>query len=242
MDIMNLQNSDRKYMAFDIEIARLLPNDLKDWKAYRPLGITCAATYTSFEEPRLWHGMTPDGELSDQMSQEEAVSMTAYLQSAVADGFTLVTWNGMGFDFDILAEESGMLEACSELAFGHVDMMFHFFCLKGYAIGLDTAAKGMGLAGKTPGMKGDMAPRYWADGRRQEVLEYVAQDVRTTLELANAVEIESKLKWISRSNRPQTARFPDGWLSAREALELPEVDNSWMDNPWKREKFTGWAL
>ena len=46
-------------------------------------------------------------------------------------------------------------------------MMFHFFCVQGYALGLDRAAKGMGLAGKLPGMTGALAPRYWAEGRRQ---------------------------------------------------------------------------
>ena len=29
-----------------------------------------------------------------------------YLATQVENGYTIVTWNGLGFDFDILAEES----------------------------------------------------------------------------------------------------------------------------------------
>ena len=58
-------------------------------------------------------------------------------------------------------------------------MMFHLFCVKGHYLGLEAAAKGMGVAGKTPGMTG--ADRYWAQGRYEEVLKYLAQDVRPTV-------------------------------------------------------------
>ncbi len=50
-------------------------------------------------------------------------------------------------------------------------------------------------------MRGDLAPEYWAAGRRQEVLEYVAQDVQTTLTLAQQVEAEPRPK-LDRPERP----------------------------------------
>lgn len=31
-----------------------------------------------------------------------------------------------------------------------------------------------------------------------------------------------------------------GWLSVREALELPEPDTSWMDKPIPRKNFAAW--
>ena len=34
----------RKYLAFDIETAKVQPPDERDWKSDRPLGISCAAT------------------------------------------------------------------------------------------------------------------------------------------------------------------------------------------------------
>lgn len=232
--------STRKYLAFDIEIAKPLPEGIEDWKSARPLGISCAATLSGDGTITTYHGKTPSGEISDQMDQSETAQLVEHLLTAADSGYTLLTWNGLGFDFDILAEESGQLQSCKDLAWDHVDMMFHIFCLKGYPLGLDTAAKGMGLPGKPPGMTGDKAPIYWAQGRREEVLEYVAQDVRTTLLLGQAAEQHHQLRWTSRSGKQQRLALHAGWLIVRQALDLPEPDNSWMSNPWPRSKFTGW--
>jgi hypothetical protein len=35
---------DRKYLAFDLEIAKVIPDGEGDPKPHRPLGISCAAT------------------------------------------------------------------------------------------------------------------------------------------------------------------------------------------------------
>jgi len=232
--------STRKYLAFDIEIAKPLPEGIDDWKSVRPLGISCAATHSDDGATTTFHGITSSDDIADQMNQEEAALLVEHLAAAVNNGYTILTWNGLGFDFDILAEESGRYTLCRELAWDHMDMMFHIFCMKGYPLGLDTAAKGMGLQGKTPGMSGDKAPLYWSEGRREEVLEYVAQDVRTTLLLARAVEEHHQLRWISRSGKQQNMPVHAGWLTVRQAIDLPEPDNSWMSNPWPRSKFSGW--
>ena len=80
----------------------------------------------------------------------------------------------------------------------------------------------------------------WAEGKREEVLEYVAQDVRTTLELAQVCESLGELRWVARSGRLRSMALGEGWLTVWEALELPLPDTSWMSEPWPREKFTGW--
>jgi len=49
------------------------------------------------------------------MSQQEAVELVEHLMIQVQHGYTVVTWNGVGFDFDILAEESRMVEECKRL-------------------------------------------------------------------------------------------------------------------------------
>ena len=233
----------RKYLAFDIEIAQKLPEGEGDWKAHRPLGITCAATLSSDTgELQLWHGLTGDGQPAGRMSQPDLVKMVQYMAAMADDGYTTLTWNGLGFDFDILAEESEMFDRCKQLAFDldHVDMMFHVFCKLGYPVGLDRSAKGMGLAGKPQGMDGALAPRLWAEGKHQQVLDYVAQDVRTTLELAQTCEERGHLRWITRRGSGKKMGLPSGWLTVREALALPVPDTSWMSNPWPRSKFTGW--
>ena len=80
-------------------------------------------------------------------------------------------------------------------------------------------------------MTGVVAPVLWAEGRREEVLGYVAQDVRIALGLATACEACGGFRWIARSGK---------LLSMASAEKLPQPDTSWMDEPWWRTKFTGW--
>ncbi len=229
------------FVAFDIEIANPFPDGVDDWQPFRPFGISCAATLTTDGQMTVWHGRIPgNSEPGDRMSRDEVAELIAHLESLAAGGHTILTWNGLGFDFDVLAEESGLTARCRSLALDHVDMMFHFFCAQGYALGLDRAAKGMGLAGKLPGMTGALAPRYWAEGRRREVLDYVQQDVRTTLDLALAVQRQHVINWTDSRGKPQRLRLPSGWLTVRQAMALPLPDVSFMRSPWPRRKFTGW--
>lgn len=236
---MTIENSP-SYLAFDIEIAQAIPDDEQDWSKYRPLGISCAATLTSEGESTLWYGRSPSGDYAQKMGEDETRELVVYLENAFSSGYKILTWNGLGFDFDILSEESGMQMECRQLALDHIDMMFHIFCLKGFPLGLDKAARGMDLAGKPHGMSGDMAPRLWQDGRYQEVLEYVQGDVRTILDLATAIERQRTLRWLSNRGKPQSLPFPSGWLTVKEAMNLPLPDNSWISNPWPRSKFTKW--
>ncbi len=92
-----------KYLAFDIETSKVIPENT-NWKSCRPLGIACAATlFSDTDEVTLWQGG------ADRLTQGEAAGLVAYLRDMVAQGYTILTWNGTGFDFDVLAEESGML-------------------------------------------------------------------------------------------------------------------------------------
>ena len=92
-------------------------------------------------------------------------------------------------------------------------MMFHVLCQLGYGVGLDAAAKGMGLPGKPEGMNGAMAPVLWAEGKREDVLEYVAQDVRTTLDIGDGVRSRA----ANALDHPEWQAAFDGiagWLAA----------------------------
>ena len=232
--------TDRKYLAFDLEIAKEIPEG-GDWRANSPLGISCAATLASdTSELVTWHGETPNSDPSGRMSREEVGTMVKALMAMVDAGYTLVTWNGLAFDFPVLAEESGLDSECQGLAANHVDMMFHLFCVKGYRLSLNAAAKGMGLAGKTPGMTGADAPKLWAEGKYRQVLDYLAQDVRTTLDLTLVCEQRRALLWTSQRGNPMELGLPRGWLTVQGAVKLPEPDTSWMTNPPRRGEFTAW--
>ena len=155
-------------------------------------------------------------------------------------GFTIVTWNGLGFDFDVLAEESELAEECRRLAADHVDMMFHVLCKLGHPLGLETAAQGMKVEGKTEGMNGLEAVRMWRENQREEVVEYCAQDARCTYEVALTGEKTGSLRWTSRSGRSQSMPLRAGWLIVKQALKLPLPDTGWMTDPMTREQVAGW--
>ena len=230
----------RKYLAFDIETAKPWP-DGADWRTFRPLGISCAATLPADSAaPELWHGLTAEGRPADRMSRPDTVKLVEHLLAAVGDGYTILTWNGLGFDFDILSEESEMTRQCKSLALGHVDMMFHVFCEQGYPVSLAAAAEAARLPGKPEGMSGLLAPQMWAEGRRQEVLDYVAQDTRTTLDLATLCEQRGSFRWITRRGTTKRMPLETGWLNVESAAKLPKPDTSWMSNPIPRRKFTAW--
>ena len=173
------------------------------------------------------------------MTAEDLTACVEHLKRKSDAGYTIITHNGLGFDFVILAEESGQLDDCRELAMGHVDMMFHFFCGKGFRIGLNAAAKAIGIS-KPANVDGSVAPRLWKDGDCQTVLDYVAQDCRLTLDVAEASEKAKKLSWITGRGTTSYFELPVGWLTVEEASKLPLPDTSWMDNPWPRSKFMEW--
>lgn len=237
-----------KLLAFDIEIATIIPKGV-NWEFYRPFGIAVAATLLSDQQlaPDLWYGRRCPGtgtEPLSQMPMNQAQDLVKYLRMRVDQGYTIVTWNGLSFDFRVLAEESGLWAECKELALGHLDVMFQFFCEKGFAIGLNAAALGMGLQGKPEGMDGAKAPVLWEAGRYQEVMDYVAQDVQVTLDVAQVIMEQGHLVWLSSTGRAYTW-YPraERLLRAGEAIELPlPTPPGWIANPWPREQFTSWVL
>lgn len=258
--------TDEKAVAFDLEIARLVPEG-ESLDDHHPLGISVVATFLSgCALPSAWYGGMGGKEPAHRMSAPECRRLVEYLSDLVARGWAIVTWNGLGFDFRVLAEESGLVEECKRLALGHIDLMYHFFCLKGFAIGLQAATEGLGVEGKLEGVSGAHAPRMWAEGRYDEVQEYVGQDVRTTLAVYRALRSSKMFSWITKRGRKSDFGIPGGkLLRVHEAMELPEPDTSWMKpkcrecgnvacpeavcpdcgstnimRPWPRSKFDGW--
>jgi hypothetical protein len=232
-----------KVLAFDLEIVKDIPQG-DDWKTIRPLGISCAAACdNNSEDVLLWyHGWLDKTPIEGAMTKEELEPMLNYFKFRSGEGYKVLTWNGLQFDFDVLAEESGNYETCKQLALEHIDMMFQIFCLKGYPLGLNTVAHGLGLSGKTEGMHGDLAPQMWANSEedRWKVLEYVKQGAITTWEVFLESSKRKSINWISRSGKYQYMTIPE-WKSVSECLKYPEPDTSWMSSPMKRESFLEWT-
>jgi len=237
---------DRKLCGWDIEIYKDIEQG-EDWLDLVPLGITVGAmAYADGAAPYTWHaGYTSPQNVphNGQMSQQEASIMVDELQRFVDAGYTLVTWNGLAFDFRVLAIESGRYADCARIALNHIDMMFHVVCAKGFGVGLDTVAKTMNLAGKTEGMSGALAPKMWRDGEFDKVLEYVTQDAVSTVEVAIACEKAKAMRWTTRAGKESRMPLRNGWLRVRDALLLSVPDTSWMDDPsvWDRKRFLEWT-
>lgn len=232
----NSEDDARGYVGWDIEIAKDIPPDT-EWQEVAPLGITCGAISRGNKAAVVWRSRD-DG----PMSKEECQDMVKFLMDIVDKGYVITTWNGLSFDFPVLAQESGMHDECAELALNHVDMMYHVVCLKGFGIGLDTVAKTMELGGKTEGMSGALAPILWRAGDFDRVLGYVAQDAKSTVVVAKTCDYAEVLKWTTRKGKISKLPLSGGWLTVREANQLPVPDTSWMedDSIWKRERFMGW--
>jgi hypothetical protein len=229
----------RRFIAFDIETAKVVPADVTDLLAHRPLGIACAAAAVSdSDEHFTWcgAGSVP----APQLSRAEAKSLVADLSNRVRQGYTLLSWNGLSFDFNILAEESGLRAECAALALGHVDMMFHAVCALGHFIALQKVADALRIPGKQAGISGAEAPAKWAAGCHKEVMRYNVQDARLSIAVARACEARGELIWVTRKGTIGRLPLPNGWLSVREAQALPLPDTSWMTDPPTRAKIMSW--
>jgi hypothetical protein len=230
-----------KYLAFDIETAKVVPGVEFNWRLHRPLGITCIASQsTECDQPRIWLTRTESGTPAPQMARADVAAFVRHLSSAFTDGFVPLSWNGLAFDFDVMAEESGLVEECKTLARNHVDMMFHVVCEKGFPVALKNAASGLGVEGKLAGVEGIDAPSLWASGQYDVVTDYAAQDVRTTLAVAAKSESRRSFAWTTRRGTISFMPLPQGWLAVESAARLPLPDTSWMSTPVSRRDFMSW--
>ena len=91
LDGESMDATKRRYLAFDIETAKVMPEDESDLKSHRPLGISCAATFLAdSKELRLWHG-------GDQMTREEAADLVHYLEDRTREGYPAMTPTSPGY-------------------------------------------------------------------------------------------------------------------------------------------------
>jgi hypothetical protein len=241
-------------VSFDLEIARPIPDNDRDFLRHRP-GIACAAMMREGDsEPVVAFHPRSRPELYDErtgaMNTRGCSALVTMMQEEVRNGCTLLTWNGLGFDFAVVAAESGRHAECVELALGSIDMMFQLFCEKGYPLALDTALSGMGLLGKTHSVRlnsgaaaaidGALAPDFWQAGEYDAVMKYCGDDARRTLELGLECPRRGRLQWTSRRGTPMELHIGKRWLDVRQCVLLPLPDTRWMSEPMSRERFTSW--
>jgi hypothetical protein len=234
----------KKLAAFDLEIAKPIPQNAGSWDPFFPFGITCAAVALEGEDdPIIWQGVP-------QMTPDEVGTMLETLQQLVPDGYTLITGNGCKFDFRVVGEESGRWEEAAALAAEHIDLMLMFTFKQGHYLGLDKALRGAGIQGKRKtvtlnsgesfnNMDGAQAPHLWLKGEYNAVLSYLRDDVLQPIKLARSIEQSRSVRWASSTGATKSAPF-DRLYTVREAFNLPQPDTSWMRNPPQRQDFIAW--
>jgi len=226
----------RKYATFDLEIYKSVQN-MSNWLAETPLGISCAAV-----NPNILFWSTP----RPCLDRYAARRLVADLQD-IAKDYTLLTWNGAQFDFQILALESEMVKECAELALNHVDMMFLVYCIRGHFLGLDKALAGSGVPGKVhevtlttgeklTGMYGGMAPQLWQRGEYQAVLDYLAGDVTQPMALARVIDTTGHMNFVGLGG---TTSMPCKLLTVEEVCEYDDRGR-WALNRARRQGFLKW--
>jgi hypothetical protein len=232
---------------------------LLDWTADHPdgrLGVSCIGYWSSQEG--LVHGsvcgvLGEDGLYANRMPEEQINAEIDRMHRWYEDGIFIVTWNGLGFDFRVLHQETTSPEhraKCRFLAQRHIDLCFLFLCYKGYPAKLDVVNKCMGFAGKTEGMDGALAPAMWRRSAedQEKVLKYVARDAQATLELYQAAYEIGGLKHQTSSGQSRFCQFdpPTGHRlqTCWDAIEQVKKPNmSWWKRgtPPSREKSYGWT-
>jgi len=232
-----------KYLSFDIEIY----NELKDGDSFErdfsEIIPSVGAWGIDYTDVNFYYD-------KPFMTKETAQRLVGDMWCEYQKGRIPFTWNGLSFDFALLAQYSEMPEMCGRLALNGVDGMMLVVCHKGFMLGLDKALAGAGLESKLHqvklndgttmfSMEGSKAPKLWRDGEYEAVKEYLRVDVIQPLKLADHIESTGELKWVANSGNKNT--FRTKMLTVKEALKLPVPNTSWMKTPPKsREEFYSW--
>lgn len=225
------------YVAFDLEIAEPMQAE------YDGQHISCAAIFTDRGVKCFQN--------HPYMTRADAEIFVSELLALVLKGYSLLTWNGLSFDFKVLAVQTGLFDICRSMAFDHYDLMFQVLCIKGFTLRLDKALIGAGLAGKKHsvqlksgemlnGMSGKSAPELWQKGETDAVLSYLHDDVEQLYRLAYHIEKNKVINWIANSGRQMSLSIPE-ILTVRDCLDIPLPDNSWMTTRVTRESMFEWT-
>ena len=233
-------------IAFDLEV--LTWPEEGDWDGQTKLGITCAAVAYRLNEEivtKVWQGKTL------AMSPEEVGAMLDELALLDITNGPVYTWNGGGFDFKAMAVECPKRAIdIARMAFEHVDGMLLVTAEYGHWLGLDKTAVGMGIEGKLKEvmlsdgtviteMSGKMAPELWARGERDAVIEYLRQDVVTSLLVGEFQLAQGRTKWVSAKGR-NNSRKTD-FVTVGRLPNTPPSAGHWISDPKSKDEIMDWA-
>ena len=232
-----------KLTAFDFEIVNpRLPERLPDgadlWD-YAPHYISVAGVWVLLNGNTDNYAICPmvGGRAAACFDERATHEVLDKLLVAQEQGYAIVSWNGAGFDFRVLAEllparKHEVVELCKK----SYDPMFQILCLRGFMVGLGAVCKGFGLGEKK--MHGQSA-LVWPNNAVQ-IIEYVKDDASKTGRVLLKILEHSGLRWVTKKGMWSFQAFYRGPLTVEECLAIPLPDTSWMDNPKSREDVLQW--
>ena len=175
----------------------------------------------------------------DCMQAAHLVTLVDYLVARLdLDGLRPLTWNGLGFDFRVLAavlaDHPVHVAKVKRLARAQVDPCFNFFMRRGFPVALARVAAAFGSVGKSD--CGSNAIDKWLQGTEEDrvgVLRYCEQDVVVLATAVGHILLAGRVCWMTKrepSYRAEWVPHSEKELVAPvcESIKWREPDNKWM--------------
>jgi hypothetical protein len=228
------------FLCFDIEISDVF--DLRPGESledHGPFHVSVAGTCGSDGHERLWYSPGVDGKPALSLSQSEARDLLGFLEVVQRDGWGLFAWNGLKFDLRWIGYNAEDLDLAGRVALGLYDPMFQFFCQRGFAVGLEAVARGMGFPSKL--MRAENAPKEWRAGNFEKVMDYVLGDCRLLSQVVEGIGSLGGLRWVKKDGALGWEPLPY-FKTVADLLREPEPDQSWMTGrPMTKRSFFSWV-
>lgn len=218
-------------VSFDIETTLKYHDFLCGAIAYRNEG--------EIEVEYFWFG--------ESSGAHEMIERLLEMQSY---GATIVGFNSTSFDYRILAKETGMYEQAEIAALNSVDIMLEFFFRNGYMISLDKILSRYNITqkkktattstGRVVDVGGAEVNQLWDEKEYNTVIEYLKNDVVSTLELIENIIADDMILYSTSSGKQKELPLNGGIRTVRNLWKIPKPSVSWIKNPVSREHFFDW--
>jgi len=245
------------FVAADLESSHEYHEDMP----FADVGISCAALYAvEWESAISYPAQDIFGFREPEMSAECAQGFAKELIRYASMGDTIVSFNGLHFDFPLLAtvcNDTGIEKELKHLAiYNHIDIGLLMVVARGFMVSLNTAAHALGLSGKTEGMSGYLAPILWnperTDFTEEELadieatgvtpgtkaaqnlcLKYVIQDAITTADVYRLLVEDKYLRWTSsRTGRLVKSPWIPEVFEGRLLKVCEVMDRTQLETKW----------
>ena len=179
-------------------------------------------------------------ELSEYVSGEYLRNQS---MKRVGNPSVLITWNGVGFDFPVIAaalpdRKQEIVNLCAK----SLDPCFQFIRQFGFPISLKAVAGDMLGEEKFEGMTGEDATLWPLDAGK--ILRYCLKDAELTTDVVETIRAEGQVRWTTKAGKQTGKSIPKNrWLTVNGAMKLKEPDRSWMkdyDGTFDLERMRAW--